>query len=191
MKKKNQTNEFRRKYGKTLCENGRSIVEMLGVLAVMGILTVTTVIIFRLVLNKNKATTLVLEGKMAFMEATARQSVSALNTWQAVSFTPSYGVEINTKRDYLNHDYVLIKRVPKEICTQMLLLQAHNVLDFYTPEGEEKTSCTDENDIILAFNGFGKVAECLATKDCGQDFNGICNSENLCTECENLKKKNT
>ena len=182
-------------------EKGRSMVEVLGVLALMAILSVVAVAGFRVMVNKNKANTVISEAKLAFIEAHAKQNVD-LNKWEEVSFTPSYNYPIQTMRDFKSNDYVKVSKVAEEVCARMLPMQVEGQLAFYTEAYEELTECADENTMIVAWNGVGVPAECEKTSDCdvgeyslentdGNGFPGFCNASGHCQKCdENIEKVN-
>ena len=165
------------------------MVEVLGVLALMGILSVVAVAGFRVMVNKNKANTVISEAKLAFIEAHAKQNVD-LNKWEKVSFDSSYGYNIQTMRDYKSNDYVKVSEVAKEVCAQMLPMQVEGQLAFYTDAYEELTACADQTNIVMAWNGIGVPAECGSRKECNAKgdygdtgFPGFCNSSGHCQEC--------
>ena len=177
------------------CESGRSMIEILGVLALVAILSIVAVAGFQRMVNKNKANTVISESKLAFIEAHARQNMESakLNLWENVSFTPSYGYGMTVMRDYKSNDYVKVTRVSEGVCAQMLPMQVEGQLAFYTEGYEELTDCEDENTIVVAWNGIGVPAECGVSHDCDvgeyalevnpHGFPGFCNAEGRCQKC--------
>ena len=166
----------------TKSESGRSMIEMLGILALVAILSVVAVAGFQVMVNKNKANTVISEAKLAFIEAHAKQNV-ALNTWERVSFTPSYQLVMETSRDLRNGDYVRVHEVAKAVCQQMLPMQVKGQLAFYTDTYQRFTVCNEANVMIVAWNGLGVPVECNTAADCGSGFQGICTSSGRCRTC--------
>ena len=42
--------------------------------------------------------------------------------------------------------------------------------------GENKTDCNEENNIVISWDGFGKPMECETKADCGENFVGYCDN---------------
>ncbi len=62
-------NAFKRAGSDKVVESGRSMVETLGVLAIMAVLSVAMIAGFHIAVDKSKANTIVQDSRMAFMSA--------------------------------------------------------------------------------------------------------------------------
>ena len=181
MKKINSTSKTERN------ESGRSMVETLGVLAIIGVLAVAATAGIFFAVCKNKANTILRDSKIVFM-AMKTPSTQSGQTWQSVQYTPVSGKDITVRRDFMGRDYVKVADVSYGVCHQLINMKTENVLYFYHSDNTELTSCNASNDIIIDWNGFGPPAVCKTIDDCltgeaGASFEGICDAKNQCTSC--------
>lgn len=163
-------------------ESGRSLIEIFAVLSLMGILSVIAIAGFHRLTNKNKANIILSDAQIGFMEE------SSLNPghseWTKVSFDPVSQKEIFTLHDKIGQVFVKINAIEKEICTLLLVMKTDGKLNFYTQTGEEIKNCSEENEMLFAFNGAGKPAECGQNIDCGEEFLGYCDKAGQCIQCD-------
>ncbi len=173
---------------KLKAESGRSMVEMLGVLAVVGLLSVMAFFAFRIALNKAKANAIIHDGRMVWAEALAWQNLQTPTDWIDSRATNESGKQFAVKRDIKDNNYIKVKGVEEEVCEQMLLHQQEGSLLFLTTDFEDLTTCLEgENAIVMAFDGVsGKPAECVNQKGCQDLYSDAfyCDGDGHCQECD-------
>ena len=163
-------------------QKGKSLTEMLGVLALIGVLSVLAVSGLKTAQNKHKANILLHDASLAF--ANEITSTEQFNTdWVEVPFSPQSGRMLFTTYDLKGHVYVLAMEVEQGVCEQLLKMQKRGTLSFYNEDATPKISCEDKNNIIFAFNGLNAPAECLKADDCGDFYDGYCNKVGRCFSC--------
>ena len=169
-------------------EEGRSMVEMLGVLAVVGLLSVIAVAAFRIALNKAKANAIIHDGRMVWAEALAWQTVPTRNDWIDSQAANESGKSFAVWRDIKDNNYIKVEGVEEEVCEQMLPHQHEGSLLFLTTSFEDLTACPEgENAIVMAFDGVsGKPAECENQKGCQDLYSDAfyCDGDGHCQECD-------
>ncbi len=176
-------------------EKGRSLTEILLVIAVMGILSVLAIFGFRLLMNKRLANAIVYDSRMVHVDAQARVSVP-INEWRDVPYSFESKKTIQTMRDAKGMDYVKVLGVEQEVCPHVLNMAVVDVVSFLNEDFTPKTSCELENNIVVKWTGIEKVEmepepECKTASDCGDDFDGICKDEH-CVPCNaTLEHPNT
>ena len=159
MKENKAKNMFKTK---NKSESGRSMVETLGTLAIMGVLSVVGVAGIRLALESHKVSTII--------EAlNSRVTVLAADKMFAKGFTPdnSFGNDTNyviTCNDLSNTDFFscTVQGVPQAICQKILESK------WSVPAGIMPTECAIVNDMVFSFskNLDGRKSSCITSSDC-------------------------
>ena len=113
-------------------EQGRSMVEMLGVLAVVGLLSVMAFAGFRYALNKHYANEILNEankravivaGQIGFNQGTPSLSEFTNNTFTGGSFDTTVTTNSQTEQFGLK-----VSNVPEEVCQQILMMIDDNTM---------------------------------------------------------------
>ena len=167
-------------------QSGRSMVEMLGVLVVSGVLAIVAISGFDYAMNKTRANTLLNDARLAYVEF-SQQQISELPTeWTEVtSFKPDTPYTLHTLRDEDGDNFILAEEVPQGVCERLLDLETDSVLAFFDEHSYHLTECGETNNIVFSFTGFGMGQTCETTADCGDNFNGYCDTEyHVCRPCE-------
>ena len=103
-------------------ESGRSLTEMLGVLAVMGVLTIGAIAGFNYAMNKQRANATVNYVNQLAIEG-SRQMLAGSNHLSLLDYpdkTPSgYGVELGLLSDTNAYFEVYVQDVPEAVCSQI------------------------------------------------------------------------
>ena len=176
-------------------ESGRSMVEMLGVLAIIGVLSIVAFSAIRLALNKSKANSIVRDARKAWVEAVAWQNVSDPTNWELSRYASESGKTFYAKRDAKNDNYVKVEGVEEEVCEQILRLQKDGELILLTETFRPFAACQENSDLIFGFDGVGCLIPCETTADCqaGEEaYNGYCDTEEgYCHECGVLELVNS
>ncbi len=174
-------------------ESGRSMVEILAVLVLIGLLTIAAIIGIFLAVYKNKANIILHDSKIAFMGMKTASTRISLE-WNDIQFQPVSGKKMTVRRDFLRRDFVKVDDVEQGVCRQMLNMRTENVLNFYNLDNTEMTTCDKTNDIIVDWNGFEPPAVCQTVSDCntseGGAFDGICDEQGQCRTCPENQKPN-
>ena len=106
----------------TSSESGRSLIEMLGVLAVMGVLTIGAIAGFHYAMNKQRANATVNYVNQLAIEG-SRQMLAGSNHLSLLDYpdkTPSgYEVELGLLKDTNAYFEVYVKDVPEAVCSQI------------------------------------------------------------------------
>lgn len=167
-------------------QSGRSMVEMLGVLVIMAVLSITAIMGFKYAMDKTKANTLLNDAKLAYVDFAQRAVPNVPTGWEEVtSFEPETPYTLYTLRDEEEDNFVLAEDVPLGVCERLLDMETENTLVFFDEYGYDFLECGDLNDIVFSFSGFGIGASCETNADCGEGFNGYCDTEyGVCRPCE-------
>ncbi len=169
-------------------EKGRSMVETLGVLAIMAVLSVAMIAGFHIAVDKSKANTIVQDSRMAFMSA-QNHHYPPNGDWEQVEFTPNSGKTTYLRNDWVSRIYVLVEGIEEGVCKQLLRMRTKGVLNFYTDDtNTEFTTCTETNDVVLDWNGVAP-AECLTYEQC-PGANRVCNAQHQCQVCQDFETPN-
>ena len=169
-------------------QNGRSMVEMLGMLAVAGVLSVGGVMGYQYAVNKNKATRVLNDVQLSYVSVHSTNDLP-LNQLTPVSFTPSCGYPMFTQRVAMQEgptDVVIAKNVEQKVCDHLTdMVQKTQWKVFLTNEGATNftplTECTE--DMMLAFS-WANINEIpsVCDKECPENM--ICGGNNECV-CAN------
>ena len=174
-------------------ESGYTMLEMIAALAIMGLLSIVAVLGIRIAVNKAKANDIVHDSRVVMVESLSRQGDVVLNQWEEYKEQTESGLPFYMMRDIRNKDYVKVSNVLKEVCAQMLNLQKEGELVFLLEQEGESTvlstfsafvECQEENVIVMAFDGLGEPKMCERRRDCGDNFQGKCDADGRCKECD-------
>ena len=153
-------------------ESGRSMVEMLGVLAIIGVLSVGGVAGFNLAMNKHCANNTVVYVNQLAVQGTSQMLMGVKpSLGQYPDKTPSgYPSALTTEETNPNAFYVKISQVPSAVCNQILGLQKGwqtvNDIGFYNGA----TTCDDKENVDMWFEiVLGetiKQLHCITDNDC-------------------------
>lgn len=163
-------------------ETGRSAVELLGTLAVMGMLSVVGVSMYTAAMDKSKANTLIQEaqkravivaGQIGFNNQTP-PSLAEFSPYNTTS-SGTFG-EVITK-GLTNQFGIQVSAVPKSICQNILNTIGDKTpirrLSYEATPTTPITTCKEEDDFLFVYNndmtGDDKVEEprnCRTVNDC-------------------------
>ncbi len=184
------------RYPQKNAESDRSMVEILGVMVLIGILTIGAYMGISLAFDKHHANQIIHDSKIAFTEAYATLPTSA-KEWQSIPFQQQSKETLLVRFDLKDRLYVKAMEVEKDVCIQMLTLRAENRLEFYQTDGQLLTTCQNTQDIIIDWAGNGAPNVCATTSDCDTEmggesgFDGICTGDGQCRTCPENQTPNT
>ena len=91
------------------------MVEMLGVLAVVGVLSVVVIVTLRTALDKAHATQIVHDARLVFAESMTR-SGDISTDWVQATYGTESGKTFWMKRDRKDNNYVKVEEVEQGVC---------------------------------------------------------------------------
>ena len=141
---------FIRRYSGKSAQTGRSMLEMLGVLAIIGVLSVGAVMGFRQAMNRHKANVILNDVSLAFEELATHETTGAVSRYQVTAFTPESGHTLYAKRDANGNDSVEVTGVVQGVCE--ILIQ-YDKTELYTQisdtAGAKLTACADNQTMVF------------------------------------------
>ena len=174
-------------------QTGRSMLEMLGVLAIIGVLSVGAVMGFRQAMNRHKANVILNDVSLAFEELATHETTGAVSRYQVTAFTPESGHTLYAKRDSDGNDSVEVQGIAKGVCE--VLIQ-YDKTELYAQisdaNGAKLTSCTDNQTMVFGLGTGGGTdpdptpepePECASDDDCTAGKvckNGVCEDFDPC-----------
>lgn len=170
-------------------EYGRSMVEMLGVLVVMGVLAITAVWGFGYAMDKNKANRLYNDAKLAYMSVGANGPYD----WTQTEFNSQTGLTLFVRQDKAGGIFVLAETVPNGVCNRISdMAEDGQEVVLYTPMNEPVDCGAEKQDIVFAFGGGEPpLIPCEDAGECPDWYNSYCSSdEEVCLVCELGQRKN-
>ena len=160
------------------------MVEMLGVLAVMGVLTIVALLGYRYAIDKGKANRIFNDVELAYVSATS-QGARENGVLQETEFEPSSGYPTYTELisdEEGSIDIVLVKNVPQSVCE--IVLDMSQGTEWLISSVETDTNylyrlseCADQNALVFSlFDVDDFVYGC--EKDCPENM--MCNVNDEC-----------
>ena len=131
-------------------ETGRSMVEMLGVLAIIGVLSVGGIAGYTSAMNKHRANELLNEASKRAVMASSQFTLQGASTASLNGFPTSVsgGVFSNSVTLTENRQFVLsISGVSKAVCEEILSKVINTNIRVFTPK-----DCAETNTITLTYN---------------------------------------
>ncbi len=131
-------------------ENGRSMIEMLGVLAIIGVLSISAISGFRSAMDKHKANQVLNDVALGLAELKMREVVYADEEVE-FDFDTESGLDMVGYVDNVGNDYVAVTGISKGICKKLLPLKNVGSLGliYQVDAATELTECTDEPQIMV------------------------------------------
>ena len=163
-------------------ESGRSLTEMLGVLAVMGVLTIGAIAGFNYAMNKQRANATVNYVNQLAIEG-SRQMLAGSNHLSLLDYpdkTPSgYGVELGLLSDTNAYFEVYVKEVPEAVCSQIqAMAEGWRGLDTLWINEDGKDCNKETNTMSFIF-----------TDSLSRGTSGTrCTSDEGCTGCQTCQR---
>ncbi len=167
--------------------SGRSMIEMLGVLAIIGVLSIGALNGFRYAMDKHKANTILYDISLGF---STMQTLEYAGDDVNLGFTPESGLTMEGYRDDAGYDYVEVSNVPKSVCEKLLDFKGvGNIEGIYDTNLAELTECSEGQVMLFKNNNISgerigdepDVEECTsgtynetAGKCCDEVTAGVC-----------------
>ncbi len=166
----------RRKYLNTTV-SGRSMVEMLGVLAIIGVLSIGALNGFRYAMDKTKVNTILYDVSLGF---STMQTLEYAGDDVDLGFTPESGLTMEGYRDDAGYDYVEVTAVPKSVCEKLLDFKGvGNIEGIYDANLTDLAECSEPQTMMFKNNDISgerddepEVCETVTHSD--RNANGCC-----------------
>ncbi len=158
-------------------QSGRSMVEMLGVLAIIGVLSIGGIAGYSYGMNKYRANETINDVNLRAMDVISQLTQGGDPNLSAWATTTSSGYPISLNKDYapMNY-YIKVEKVPFEVCNIISETMPETV-EILVDNGDSK--CADGlNAMEFSFAGFEEGAPALTQTD------DACESDTDCTECQ-------
>ena len=159
-------------------QTGRSMVEMLGVLAIIGVLTIGGLMGYRYAMNKHKANTILNDVSLAMADLTVLDPDGGAITRRAVAFRPDSGLAMEFERTADGNNIVYVSGVAKAVCQILIQIQPTDAYEhIYDGDLNALTTCSDTQ--AMAF-GSKETAEGPDTSECQNDSD--CGANQVCQD---------
>ncbi len=169
---------------KQLNQIGRSMTEIVVVLAIIAVLSIAAVTGLKLAMNKHQANIIIKDAFLAYFEAVDNQNGN-FDDWTQINIMAESNRDFYAYKDEDNEAYIKTLAVEQGVCTALLNLASEDKLSFYTEENKPMTNCTQNNNIIFAFNGLKAMGlNCQSTADCPDEESYCDLRENVCAFCQ-------
>ena len=159
-----------------VAQAGRSMIEMLGVLAIIGVLTIGGLMGYRYAMNKHKANLILNDVSLAMADLTVQDPDGGAIARQAVAFNPDSGLAMESERTEDGNNIVYVNGVPKAVCQILIQIKPTDAYEnIYDGDLNALTSCNDNQ--TMAF-GSKDSGEPPVTPECQNDSN--CAADEIC-----------
>jgi len=167
-----------------LNEQGRSMIEMLGVLAVIGVLTIVAVGGYRYAFNKYQANQVYKDIKLIQINLVS-QTDGVPYEWEEFREELPSPYTYYVRRDKAQNDFVLIEAVEKNICIHLnRLAQDAGELTLYTMDNTPMDCSAETQEVVVSFNGAEQLIPCANNNECPNQEGIYCDEdEEICQAC--------
>ena len=143
---------------------GRSMIEMLGVIAIVGVISIIALFGYSYAMNKHKANLILNDISLAFAELVMKDENIAPIERQSVSFKPESGLPVQIARTDAYWDLVYVESVPQKVCQILLQYRTTDIYDnIYNEDLNELTSCNEPQTMV--FGRHEPLPECADDSD--------------------------
>ena len=158
-------------------QSGRSMVEMLGVLAVVGVLSIGGIMGYSYGMDKYRANETINDVNLRAMDIMSQLTQGGepnLNAWETTT-SGGYSISLNSDEAPLNY-YIKVEKVPYDVCHIISETMPETVVIEVDNDTEQ---CADgENTMYFSYAGFDAAKAGLNKTD------DICETDTDCNECQ-------
>ena len=176
-------------------QTGRSMTEMLGVLAIAGVLSVVGVIGYQYAVNKIKANRILNDVRLAYVNVNSYQDLP-LNQLTPITFTSASGYSILTQRVATSNgltDVIITKNVEQDVCNHLTDMVQQTAWKMFLVD-DSGTNFTPLNECVeemaLAFS-WANINEVPCDKECPENMTCIGNNECVCANGFEMSEDST
>ena len=168
-----------------MAQSGRSMVEIIGVMAVMGVLIIGGIAGYKYAIDKAKANHIMKDVELAYVAVSAssdRENIGLTEYTDAVSGFPTFTERIMDE-DFQT-DIVLVKHVPESVCDKVLEMAEPTQWIVSSVETDTNylyplTECSDTNVLVFSLADIRDFLyecdkECPTNMMCGVNDECIC-----------------
>jgi len=167
-------------------QNGRSMVEMLGVLAVVGVLSIGAIYGYRFAMDKYHANEIV--HGVGMMAMSAQTQIEVTGDFTLDEFKNSDLLPYSFEEGFSDDDsfYITLKEVPQGACERLKSMAWQEPSAILINDVPDGVCDQEENSIEFSFNiseGESDVKKCASTDDCpycNTCTGGKCVADTLC-----------
>ena len=169
---------------KNISQTGRTLTEMLGTLAIMGVLSITAIAGYQFAMNKLKANRIYNDIKLAYVSIHTSQNVPY--QWSKNEYKSDYGYDVSVRRDKTNNDFVMVGDVAEGVCDRLLDLAKDGQEMTLYDVNSDPLVCSDTQNIVASFSGEPPLIPCEnGVGDCPEGYNSYCDAtEQVCLKCD-------
>ena len=131
--------------------SGRSMIEMLGVLAIIGVLSIGGLAGFKYASDKIKANRILSDASLAYASLVTQENTSSELT--PLNMKTDSGLTFYSYRNETGEDFIQTSGITKDVCEKILSQDGSNNLKVYTSAGAAFTTCADDNTMMFGFSG--------------------------------------
>ena len=146
---------------------------MLAVLAIIGIITVSSISVFQKLLSKRQANAVIHDAQVAYIEGNAFPCDVQYHRVEILSDVQvSFEIYCDQKKDR----YIRVSDISNSICREVLWMSKTKMLNAYAQDFIYEPGCDrGRNVMIFAFNETPAPAlSCTYDEDCPDDFGWTC-----------------
>ena len=167
-----------------LNEQGRSMIEMLGVLAVIGVLTIVAVGGYRYAFNKYQANQVYKDIKLIQINLVSKTD-GVPYEWEEFEEDLPSPYTYFIRRDKAHNDFVLVEAVEQKICVHLnRLAQDAGELTLYTMDNTPMDCSAETQEVVVSFNGAEQLIPCSDNNECPNQEGIYCDEdEEICQAC--------
>ena len=207
------SNKIKKKQFKQIqnqAQDGRSMIEMLGVLAIIGVLSIGGIVGYKLAMNHYQANQIVHEMNMMRTDAQIKIAQGAENLTlgspydeHKINFNgykTNFDCALANEEEVILNDvscyaanayYIELQEIPEDVCQPLVRLinGMDNLIDFYVnepdAEGVGKDTCDEGNNTLTAIFGAdsdSNAIKCDDADECPENLPVCLN--HVCVECE-------
>ena len=138
--------------GKHLSMAGRSMLEILGVLAIIGVLSIGGLSAYTMAMSKVKANRALNDASLIYADAVHRRT--DLSNWTLIPLQQESGLVFRAKsvdEDGIRVIYVKAENVSESVCNQLIKMKTRD-LTFYDDASQEIENCSPNgSNMVFAF----------------------------------------
>ena len=167
-----------------ILQTGRSMIEMLGVLAIIGVLSIGGIVLYRRAVNNHQANTILDDAnRLAFVIMESGRAFETYDNITGLDFTQTSPYFMNAFTEATSQQFaIMVTNVPRGVCEALLpkaaieykvrTLKANTIQEIaqVSPNSTLYTDstdiCNDINDVVLYFGDVSKQCTPAAGKDC-------------------------
>ena len=157
-------------------ESGRSMVEMLGTLAIIGVLSIGGIAGYSYAMDKHRANTIINEVNLRSIDLIAQANRSgefSLSNWPTkIDGEYDIGLEIDATTN-ITEGGIFVSGLKQRVC-DIIVDSLPEDVDFTVNNTASSTSCTETNKIVFYYNAIDDALG-NSTQECaGTIVNGKC-----------------